>query len=557
MIAMTRNDSLFQNRNQPWTNGKKEYKIGCYVVHSYTNANSQRIIEHSLDQSCQSYLELIDRIEAEIIKKMECFHANLEELIPFDQLAQQIRVYFQRNLQTLNVNDEVKDAIENLYYYLFFKMFGLKTLGPYLIDNFVHEIYVEKNGKLNYLDHELWGRCLLGNSISLDEINRIVSLVLLENNAFLSRVNPSFKGDLVSRDFHLRVSIDAPPLSIDGLQLDIRKIYPYYIHLFRLLDSNSLNLSIISTLLVVMRLGTSITIIGPPNTGKTTIQNNLLQYLPPQWRIISIEDAIESPPYLFSPHLRLKISERDEQLGIGGKSLESLKLLRRSPDYVNLGEISNKLHARAWFQTLASGIPSIQTIHGRDWSQLLVRVKEIFGIPPTLISTSFPHFFVEMNSFWIQGRKVRKIINVGELRIFREKSTSEQNESSLDDQNPTNFQDFIQISPLYQWNPSEQNWTQIKSLMDSDTGHYILKTRGIPKARLERMVKCVSDIISSYHDRWKKRRMDHDKLGNKKNYHPSLQFRPDATQFLSKSELLIIEECYHQINDFFRSVELT
>ncbi len=393
----------------------------------------------------------------------------------------------------------------------------------------------------------MWGRCIIENSVTKDEIDRFISLVLLENNAILSRMAPSFKGDLVSDDFHLRVSIDSEPLSVDGKQIDIRKIFPYHFHLFRLLNHDAFDISTISLILVAMRFGTSITIIGPPGTGKTTLQNSLLQFLPIHWRVISIEDTIESPPNLFAPHVRLKVSERDERLEIGNKLLESVKLLRRSPDYVNLGEISNEMHAKAWFQVLAAGIPSIQTIHGRNMFQLIVRLKEIFNIPPVLINSSVPHFLVEIQSFWVNNKKVRRVTNVGEVKISENHSLKSGNSSQailLTEEVP------VEVLPLVEWDAKKTQW-RMRSFVDSDTCRFICKMQGISRTQLLKLVKQIETIIFSFYRDWEHQAPSRSKKGKDEDRR---ECNIQKKSLILNNELLWLKECYQEINDAFLSL---
>jgi hypothetical protein len=64
---------------------------------------------------------------------------------------------------------------------------------------------------------------------------------------------------------------------------------------------------------------------------------------------------------------------------------------------------------------LSVGIPSIQTIHGRNPEFLFRRLKDIYEIPLELLKTSFPHIFIELNVSWIRNVKKRRIIRIAEL----------------------------------------------------------------------------------------------------------------------------------------------
>ena len=93
------------------------------------------------------------------------------------------------------------------------------------------------------------------------------------------------------------------------------------------------------------------------------------------------------------------------------------QLLHRSPDYVNLGEITTEEEAIAWNACMSAGIPVIQTIHSNSSNGLITRIKDIFNFPVELLASSFPHIVVEVKYFWNNFRKERKINSISEFII--------------------------------------------------------------------------------------------------------------------------------------------
>jgi type IV secretory pathway ATPase VirB11/archaellum biosynthesis ATPase len=82
---------------------------------------------------------------------------------------------------------------------------------------------------------------------------------------------------------------------------------------------------------------------------------------------------------------------------------------------VNLGELSTQNHFIAFLNVLSVGIPSIQTIHGREPEQLVTRLRDIYEIPVNLIKTSFPHIFIELRTHWINNIRKRYVYQIMEL----------------------------------------------------------------------------------------------------------------------------------------------
>ena len=159
----------------------------------------------------------------------------------------------------------------------------------------------------------------------------------------------------------------------------------------------------------------SLSIIGPPNSGKTTLQNALLEFIPSHFRVLSVEDVLETSSLRSGNQVRFRLGYDPHESNIYTKAMEIQKLLHRSPDYVNLGELSTKDNFIAFLNVLSVGIPSIQTIHGKDPNYLLLRLLDIYKIPISLIKTSFPHVFVEMDTVWRENIRKRFIIRIAEL----------------------------------------------------------------------------------------------------------------------------------------------
>ncbi|WCK69549.1 P-type DNA transfer ATPase VirB11 [Agrobacterium tumefaciens] len=114
---------------------------------------------------------------------------------------------------------------------------------------------------------------------------------------------------------------------------------------------------------VVSRL--TMLLCGPTGSGKTTMSKTLISAIPPQERLITIEDTLE----LVIPHdnhVRLLYSKNGA--GLGAVSAEHLlqASLRMRPDRILLGEMRDDA-AWAYLSEVVSGHPgSISTIHGAN-----------------------------------------------------------------------------------------------------------------------------------------------------------------------------------------------
>ncbi|MER9592053.1 P-type DNA transfer ATPase VirB11 [Mesorhizobium australicum] len=104
---------------------------------------------------------------------------------------------------------------------------------------------------------------------------------------------------------------------------------------------------------------------GPTGSGKTTMSKTLINAIPPQERLISIEDTLE----LAIPHENhVRLLYPKDRAGVGAVTAEQLlqASLRMRPDRILLGEMRDDA-AWAYLSEVVSGhAGSISTIHGAD-----------------------------------------------------------------------------------------------------------------------------------------------------------------------------------------------
>jgi type IV secretory pathway ATPase VirB11/archaellum biosynthesis ATPase len=182
------------------------------------------------------------------------------------------------------------------------------------------------------------------------------------------------------------MAISIPPLSPDGLHLEIRRSRNKPFTLIDLVRNGTMTLRAAAALLLAVISRFNITITGAPSTGKTTLLNALDMTTPRWWRKIYIEDALESRSLQEHHQLRIKVDPVDEKQGKSQKSTEIIKSLHRSPDYLILGEIQTMEHSQALFQAITAGLRTIQTCHGKSAASLISRWTLNHGIKPSNIA---------------------------------------------------------------------------------------------------------------------------------------------------------------------------
>jgi len=378
-----------------------------YVINILSDDLHQNI-EYSVDYDKKTFESLKNFIEYESMLK--------EFLISF--LKEKSEFFSLGNLFQLLNKEVLKKKLKipyNLFIPIFFKALQLEKLAPLLLDNQIDEIYIDSNEDNLYIDHSRHGRCSTSIKLKKGEIESFIHRIALENDFSLNQVNPTMKADFISPLFHTRVTVDIPPLIIGDFNIDIRKFRNESLRLKDLIENNSITKNQALMLAFFIKNRVTITILGPPNSGKTTLQNALIEFIPSHYRLISIEDVLEASSTRIGKTIKFRLGYDPYSNQLITKSLEIQKILHRSPDFINLGELSTEDHFNAFLNILSVGIPSIQTIHGFNSQLLFIRLNDIYHIPLSLLKTSIPHIFVELAVTWNKNKKRRFVLRIAEL----------------------------------------------------------------------------------------------------------------------------------------------
>jgi flagellar protein FlaI len=158
----------------------------------------------------------------------------------------------------------------------------------------------------------------------------------------------------------------------------------------------------------------NILITGGTASGKTTLLNAVSFFIPPEARIVSIEDTRE----LNLPQENWLPSVVRGATGVGKiKEIDLFVLLkssfRQNPDYVIVGEVRGK-ETYVLFQGMASGHASLSTIHADSIDTVIKRLETPpIELSPTLLNVLdcvciMSHARVKKQ----EGRKLKEIVEI-------------------------------------------------------------------------------------------------------------------------------------------------
>ena len=437
----------------------------------------------------------LDKFYQAMVSLDEILSPNLLQHLSFQQQRQSIKREKIQTLDTL-INSAISDCKqyltadfkeltsveqENLAIYATTQILNLNKTMPLLLDDEVQEIFLDKPGAAYYLDHAEWGRCKTNLVPMESELSHIITRLRLESRRPLDEKNPSLKTELKTGLFHVRASIDIPPLAYDGLHLNFRKIRLRTLTIPELIANGTISLSAAAFLTLCMTLRINITICGEPSTGKTTLANAINLIAPPNWRKIAIEDALES--ITVDEGNRHKVTFRVDPFDSFGKtqstkSNEIIRLLHRSPDWVFLGEIQTAEHSAAMFHAISAGIRGIQTCHANSNEELLLRWKVHHNIPEVCFQSL--GLIVHMVREVIRGQIIRRVAQISEVQFKSDTSV---------------------LTPIFEWSKSsgklEQKMTDFNSLAVLRAGKFLKLQQTDIRRRLRTYQETLAKLVSN------------------------------------------------------------
>jgi flagellar protein FlaI len=229
-----------------------------------------------------------------------------------------------------------------------------------------------------------------------------------------------------------------------------------------LLKFKTMSTEMMAYLWISVEFGSSMLVCGGTASGKTTTLNAILLFIPPQMKIVSIEDTRE----LNLPHENWIPGLTREGFGGGKGSSMSGNInmfdlltaaLRQRPQYLMVGEVRGK-EAYVVFQAMATGHISYSTFHAEDVQAMVHRLEnDPIDLPRALLTA--------LNLVMLQGqvkvgtKMTRRVKNLTEI-VGMDPETSELITNSVFRWNPADDSfGYSGHSYIYEKVRAVRNWT--------------------------------------------------------------------------------------------------
>ncbi len=192
-----------------------------------------------------------------------------------------------------------------------------------------------------------------------------------------------------------RVNVIAPPLSVDGATLTIRKFARDRLTLDQLVRFGAITPEGAEVLKIIGRVRCNVLVSGGTGSGKTTLLNCLTRYIDEGERIVTCEDAAELQ--LQQPHT-VRLETRPPNIeGKGEITMRQLvkNCLRMRPDRIIVGEVRGT-EAFDLLQAMNTGHDgSMGTVHANSPREAISRLESM----------------ITMGGFNLPARTIREMIS--------------------------------------------------------------------------------------------------------------------------------------------------
>ena len=342
--------------------------------------------------------ELVYSVDEPILTEQEKSYKDqltsaIEDLINFEAVIERnedvFLEYIDKRLKILAVEfglDIPYESYKKIYYYLCRDFLGANEIEPLLRDYFIEDIQCNGLESPVYIIHRIF-RNIKTNIVfkSSAKLESLIEKLAQRCGQHISYANPILDGTLPDGS---RINATyTSDITSKGPTFTIRKFTKTPWTPINLISFRTLSPEMLAYLWTLVQYKMNILIAGGTASGKTTLLNAIAFFIPPEARVVSIEDTRELnlPRENWLPSV-----VRGSTGGKGENEVTLFTLLRasfrQSPDYVIVGEVRGK-EASVLFQGMASGHSSVSTMHADSVDTLIKRLETPpIELSPTLLN---------------------------------------------------------------------------------------------------------------------------------------------------------------------------
>jgi len=313
------------------------------------------------------------------------YRGVIEKLIHADSVEEGIRV-LKEVLTTGVKNVKLYDAalIDKISYYLSRDLIGYSILDPLIRDPNLEDIVCSGVNTPIHVFHSEY-EWLKSNVVftSDEELESMIRKLAFKAGVEVNVSRPIAEG-ILKEGFRVHLALNV--VSRRGSTFTIRKFKQEPYTLVDLINLGTLDPLLAAYLWLLSEKLQSILIVGPTASGKTTLLNAIALMIPPEVKVVTVEEAPELNLVGHENWVSL-VARLSSEEGVSNITLYELlkSALRQRPDVIIVGEIRGE-EAYTFFQSIALGHGGLSTIHGDSVESVIRRLEaHPFNVPRSLI----------------------------------------------------------------------------------------------------------------------------------------------------------------------------
>lgn len=373
---------------------------------------------------------------------------------------------FERQLESIIADHAAtvdSASLYKIFYYLKRDFLRYDKLDPLIRDPHIEDISCDGANVPVFVHHEEFDVLQSNLTFESDKLDSFVFSLAQRANKHVSASNPQVSGNLPDGS-RVQLTIDSD-ITMRGSNFTIRKFEETPYTPIDLIELGTFSLEEMAFIWLAIENNLSIMFVGPTASGKTTSMNAVSLFLPPDGKVVSIEQVRE----LSVPHDNwVSYVTRQARESATREEITMYDLLQSAlherPQYILVGEIrTNPVVVRTFFQSIFTGHPGGTTFHASTAQNAINRLtSEPLDITEQMASAldliSVQHQITEEGS----EIKPRRNLTLSEVRSPEERGEN------------------LDIVDIYEWNPERDEIEQsMQFLQNSRVLQQISQQQGI------------------------------------------------------------------------------
>ena len=304
-------------------------------------------------------------------------------------------------------------------YYFRRDVFGLDRIESLLKDPDIEDISCDRFNLHIFIYHRKYGYIPTNVVFERDEeLSRFVKTLSQKSGKSLSLSTPVIDANLPDGS-RLQASL-GKEVTTNGSSFTIRKFRSVPFSPVDLISTGTASARLFAYLWLLSEYGSNIIVVGGTASGKTTFLNAILLFIPPEKKIMTIEDTKELN--LFHENWVSTVTRPGYGLpGPDGRIEGEIDMfdlltisLRHRPNYIVLGEVRGR-EAFTVFQAMSVGRYGYTTFHADDVNTFVHRLEaKPINIPRNLITAI--DAVVLLEAFQGKSGTERRVRSISEIK---------------------------------------------------------------------------------------------------------------------------------------------